>query len=289
MTGQTLNPFPQEELQDSRDFWFACVDVCVIRDRTLSVNAKVVYSVLTTYANTGGKRACFPKIETIARDANLSQRSVKYALKDLRERGYIECRQRRSTGGNQQSSIYTLIGHRAKPQGAESALCRVQDLQGQGAYFAPEELEPLEPKRLSPSESTSCSGGTKSSEAEPNAEAETQEPVQDHVDLQEVPSAFRETVELFCFKTGRTALSREDLDHVRALEEIHTPARVQAEITRILKRFDGKGKPASDLSWRYLRQALQHQRSLKPQNPTPQPTRDPDDFSQEIAEGWDIR
>ena len=73
-------------------YWFAKVDIKVIRDQELSNLDKVVYAVLCTHADSVG--ASIVRINTIAKEANCSDRSVKYSLKKLVEKGYLQIEHR---------------------------------------------------------------------------------------------------------------------------------------------------------------------------------------------------
>lgn len=77
-----------------RDIGFGIVSRRIIQDEGLSVYAKMVYTVLTTYANKG--RQCFPAVKAIARDASCSRGTAKKALKELRDAGIVEVKHRRS-------------------------------------------------------------------------------------------------------------------------------------------------------------------------------------------------
>jgi hypothetical protein len=85
----------------------------------------------------------------------------------------------------------------------------------------------------------------------------------DLVGLGDAPSAMRETLEYFLLKTGRTGIGHEELAALRALEGIHTPARVNKEIALAVDRFEKKGRHLSRLTLRYIYMSLRHQNSLK--------------------------
>ena len=53
---------------------------------------KIVLLVLANYANE--KNSCFPSKRRISRMGNISEASVKRAIKELREMGFIEIRER---------------------------------------------------------------------------------------------------------------------------------------------------------------------------------------------------
>lgn len=83
------------------------------------------------------------------------------------------------------------------------------------------------------------------------------------VTREQIPSAFRETYDLFLLKTGRSSISREELARVEALEKLHIPSRVQAEISKALERFGRSDRAPCELDWNYLWDALRHQKTGK--------------------------
>jgi len=66
---------------------FGIVNDKVIGDPELSIQAKGIYSILSTYANKN--RKCFPSIATIADTANVSQRTVDRKIKELKNKNYV--------------------------------------------------------------------------------------------------------------------------------------------------------------------------------------------------------
>jgi hypothetical protein len=79
----------------------------------------------------------------------------------------------------------------------------------------------------------------------------------------EAPPAMREALDYFLLKTGRTGIEPEELSALRALEEIHTPARVNKEIAQAVERFGRNGRLLSSLTLIYIYKSLQYQNSLK--------------------------
>ena len=67
---------------------FGVVSREVITAPDLSMRAKALYSVLACYANK--KRSCFPSISTISDDLNISQRTTKRLIKELKDKDYIK-------------------------------------------------------------------------------------------------------------------------------------------------------------------------------------------------------
>jgi len=86
---------------------------------------------------------------------------------------------------------------------------------------------------------------------------------EDFFDFDDVPPAMRETLDYFLLKTGREKIQCEELSALRALEEIHTPGRVNKEISQAVERFRKQGKPLEHLSLVYIFKSLQYQVSLK--------------------------
>ena len=125
----------QFQPRSSSDFWFACVDIEVIRDKTLSTCDKAVFAVICTHVNVQ-TRDCPLRVKTMAEEANCSVRSVQESLKALAERGVIE-RVECFENGKQKASIYKIIGHRAFCyRGADSAPTAKNPAR-RGANFAP--------------------------------------------------------------------------------------------------------------------------------------------------------
>ena len=72
----------------------------------LSHREKTVYIYLRDRADASG--VCWPGIKTIARDMNLSRSTVKRALTDLEQHGYLAKLPRYRPNGSNTSNLYTL-------------------------------------------------------------------------------------------------------------------------------------------------------------------------------------
>ncbi|MBR0596433.1 helix-turn-helix domain-containing protein [Sinanaerobacter chloroacetimidivorans] len=68
--------------------------------------AKVVYMYLKDRSNQQGQ--CYPAIGTIARELNLSRRTVERAIADLTQAGLLIKKQRWRDNGGKSSLLYTL-------------------------------------------------------------------------------------------------------------------------------------------------------------------------------------
>ena len=128
----------QFQPRGASDFWFACVDIDVMRDKILSPCDKAVFAVICTHVNVQ-TRDCPLRVKTIAEETNCSVRSVQESLKALVARGVIE-RIERFENGKQKASVYKIVGHRALCyRGTESApaIKTEKNPTHRGANFAP--------------------------------------------------------------------------------------------------------------------------------------------------------
>ena len=82
--------------------WFGSV----YRDGQLPHRARAVYMYLRDRADAEGK--CWPGIRTIAADLKLSRSTVKRAIADLEQHGYLEKRHRFRENGSHTSNLYTI-------------------------------------------------------------------------------------------------------------------------------------------------------------------------------------
>lgn len=78
----------------------------IYADDSLPHRAKAVYMYLEDRMN--GQRQCWPGIRRIAEDLHLSRSTVKRALSELEQSGYL-CRERRSReNGGDTSNLYLV-------------------------------------------------------------------------------------------------------------------------------------------------------------------------------------
>ena len=78
----------------------------IYADTLLPPRAVSVYMYLKDRSNSAG--SCWPGIKTIARDMNLSRSTVKRALADLEQHGYLANLPRYRPNGSNTSNLYTL-------------------------------------------------------------------------------------------------------------------------------------------------------------------------------------
>jgi hypothetical protein len=87
------------------------------------------------------------------------------------------------------------------------------------------------------------------------------------VPLSDVPPAMRQVADYFLLKTKRTGITPGELSALRVLDEIHTPARINAEITTAVKRFEKNVNPLEKLTLEYIYESLKYQVSRKEKKP----------------------
>lgn len=79
----------------------------IYADTLLPPRAVFVYMYLKDRSNSAG--SCWPGIKTIARDMNISCSTVKRALADLEQHGYLAKLPRYRPNGSNTSNLYTLL------------------------------------------------------------------------------------------------------------------------------------------------------------------------------------
>lgn len=78
----------------------------IYSDENLPHRAKAVYMYLRDRSNRNGQ--CWPGIKTIARDLQYSTSTVKRALHDLEQHGYLKKEIRLRDNGGNTSNLYTV-------------------------------------------------------------------------------------------------------------------------------------------------------------------------------------
>lgn len=102
MSGHELEPTPGFTIIPD---WIIEINV---NGGDLSVNALVVYMVLTKYAS-AKTRTSFPSRATIGKHLNKSPDTVDRAIVELLEAGLITKEERHAEGGMQTSNVYTIL------------------------------------------------------------------------------------------------------------------------------------------------------------------------------------
>ena len=268
-------------VNDNRNFWFVKVDADVIRDKELSVTARLVFTVLCTFADKDN-RGCWPSNDKVAEAAGVSKSTVIRACKELEARGVI-ARSDRFEKGGQISSYTHIVGHNAPcydgvapmtpPSSTDDTppvapMTHRTRINEQDISLTREAQLPDEPilvfENGQPVENPES--------PKPNNPEEVCSP-------DDAPDVMKATAELLLFKTGRKALTWDEVSALRELSATQIPARVQKEIDTAVKRFLKRGQPLSQLTFCYIAGSLSHQptrgKKHKPKAPAkPSPVRE---------------
>lgn len=264
-TARTLN-----DKQDEQDFWFAKVDADVVRDTKLSPTARLIFTVLCTFADKD-KRGCWPSNEAVAEAAGVSKSTVIRACKELEARGVI-ARSDRFNDNGQTSSYTRIVGHNAE--------C----YDGVAPMTPPSSTDDTPP--VAP-----MTHGTRINEQELKdsltREAQLPEKVCEEVCTPEdAPDIMQITARYFLQQTGRQRLTWDEISALRELAVNQVPTRVQKEIDTAVKRFLKRGQSLSTLTFGYIAGALKHQPTLGRKRKKAKPsTPEPETYTQnELAE-----
>lgn len=88
------------------DFNYGIVSKNLMRDQSLTVQAKAIYALLCTYA--GNKTTAFPGVGLIMHDLNISKGSYYKHMGLLKTCGWVTVAQNKDSGGKFKSNIYHL-------------------------------------------------------------------------------------------------------------------------------------------------------------------------------------
>lgn len=97
----------ENKILDRRNVPFVMVTKAVLKDTELKASDKSVYSVLCMYADNETSE-CFPSRTTIMREAGVSDKTLRKSIARLKERGYIDVKDRYSSAGRA-SNLYVLL------------------------------------------------------------------------------------------------------------------------------------------------------------------------------------
>lgn len=106
-----MRPVIKMQARSKSNFWFACVDIDVLRDTLLSPFDKAVYGVICSHANVK-TRVSTLSVSTIAKEASCGECTTQNCIKKLIERGILE-REPRFVNGRQVSNLYRVVGRDA--------------------------------------------------------------------------------------------------------------------------------------------------------------------------------
>lgn len=79
----------------------------VMRDKTLSVGARCLYSYLATFA--GSEGMCYPSRDVITNELKINKDTFTKYLRELKESGYIVVHKNKQSEGQRYNNIYEII------------------------------------------------------------------------------------------------------------------------------------------------------------------------------------
>jgi hypothetical protein len=247
------------KVRDNLDFQFCRVDLAALIDEALSIYDSHVYAALCSFASVSGES--FPSVKTLAQRAKCSERQARASLRVLEEHGYITTTSQ--PGG---VNIYTLTrSKRIEPTpayhagGAAHYAGAAQDAGEGGTECRGIYKEYL--TRINELEKDTPTGEPEAPDATPIVDSEPTE--EDLITLDDVPASMKECVDYFLLKTGRSGICSDELSAIRALDEIHTPQRVNREISTAIERYGKRNTPLSKLTLTYIYESLKFQTSRK--------------------------
>lgn len=100
-------PRARHEIDGKRALPFAKVPTRVIRDASVSRDARILYALLATYADID-ERVCFPSKRTLAEDLACTPRSIQNWTTELVQAGYLRVAERERKDGGRTSNLYIL-------------------------------------------------------------------------------------------------------------------------------------------------------------------------------------
>ena len=236
---------------NNADYWFARVDINVARDKELSVTAKYIFTVLCTFADKD-KRGCWPSNEKVAETAGVSERTLIRAYKELEARGVIS-REVRFANGQQTSSYTLIVGHNAPCYGGDiDDKAGVSSMTDRTRINEQDIKDSLTREAELPDMPLVFENGDP---IEPDNPKEVCTP-------EDAPEIMKPTAEYLLHKTGRKALTWDEISALRDLSVTQYPHRVQKEIDTAVKRFMKLGRSLNTLTFGYIAGSLSHQPTL---------------------------
>jgi len=237
--------------------------------RRLTWDEYALFNWLCTKADprTGTLRTSW---RTLAEQTTLSANYVGKLCASLKRKGYIEYPTHR---GRRRSLVEVAIGKFPLPDGTYTTLAGHPGRTPSEA--SAEVLAELlsEVGQKTPMDSASSTSGRNRNRQENSSlrvrmadATQPDKPLTKAEALAQAPPALRETLELFCFKTGRDGFASGELEWLRLLDQAHMPAVIQKAITTAVGRFEQRREDPATLTLRYLWESLRHYTTRTPRN-----------------------
>lgn len=113
---------------------FTIIPNYILRDPRVSVGAKIIYTLLLSYAWQEG--SCFPGQLRLANDLGLKERMVRYYLTELKTQGFIDIRRR----GQGRTNVYVIKDIRAPER---QSIAYQNGRKSDRQYIAGQERQPI--------------------------------------------------------------------------------------------------------------------------------------------------
>ena len=113
---------------------FTIIPNYILRDPRVSVGAKIIYTLLLSYAWQEG--SCFPGQLRLANDLGLKERMVRYYLTELKTQGFIDIRRR----GQGRTNVYVIKDIRAPER---QSIAYQNGRKADRQYIAGQERQPI--------------------------------------------------------------------------------------------------------------------------------------------------
>lgn len=94
-----------ENIEIRHETGYGLIHRNVMRDRNLDVEAKAIYSYISSFAGTSGQ--AYPGVSLMCDELNMSERRYKKYRKQLEDRGYLTIERKRTSNGFSKN-LYTL-------------------------------------------------------------------------------------------------------------------------------------------------------------------------------------
>ena len=249
-----------QEIRSKSDFWFACVDLEVIRDKTLSQTAKFVFTVLCSFV-TINNRGCWPSNDAVAEAAGVSKITVIRAYKELEARGIITRSTRYNKNEGQTSSYTLIVGHNAECYNEGGVSSTIQG----GITDDTPPVSPVIPKGNQENNIYYSNEGDKAPEpaCEPEKGIISPDNPEETYEPEQAPEVMQPTARYLLQRTGRKNLAWSEISALRELAASQYPTRVNKEIDKAVERFTRQGRDLKTLRFEYIASALAHQPTYK--------------------------
>lgn len=274
--------------------WGFIVNISLL-ESSLSMNERMLYIALFSFLGKEGD-SCYPSIKKIEKRCACSKATVFRTLNELEKKEIVKRIHRfdRETG-RQTSTMYEIfdipelylgggsqietgIKCASEEVGSQAETGRVSQSDGGGSQIETQKIYQKEdiPKEQKDKDTLIFDQGPQRDFVPPPDEAHKKsEVIQESLPLTEtkteresrnpsenVPICMRQVADYFLLKTGRGAVSPEDVEILKELARNHTPMRVLKEIDIAVNRALTRNKSPCVIQMSYIGDSLKNQKSI---------------------------